>query len=249
MKIVCSARKALSICTVVLLSLSFASWKEGTPKIENASLDTLPPKPEKKIVDLDKAMQDLDEAQSDLKTKMQNIDWERMNAEMQASMKDLQADMQKMQAEIKKSMQNVDVDKMRHDVETSVASIDWDKMKRDLESVKSIDMADVKSEMERVKVELQNLKPKLEKEMEAARVSMEKSKTELKEYKSFTERLEADGLIRKGEPYKIEHKDGQLLINGTVQPQEVYNKYRTFLETHKTFTLEKNADNIKLDHE
>lgn len=249
MKLPCSVRNALLICTAVLLSISFTSWKEGVPDTVKPAQDTVPPKGEKKIVDLDKAMQDLDEAQEDLRESIRDIDWDKMNTELKETMKDLQVDLQKMNVELKKSLQEIDVEKMRRDVEESVASINWDQIKRDLESVKNVDLEKVKVELEQVKVELQNLKPELERSLKGARESIEQGKAELREYKTFVDGLERDGLIVKGKPYKIEHKDKQLLINSKVQSQDVYNKYRTFLEKHKTFTLEENKDDVKLDNE
>jgi hypothetical protein len=96
---------------------------------------------------------------------------------------------------------------------------------------------------------MKNLKPKIEEELKKARVEIEKAKQELKEYKAFEEGLEKDGLINKKENYTIEHKDGQLSINGKTQPQSVYNKYRSFLEKHKKFTLKKDDDNFELNND
>lgn len=249
MNLPCAARNAIFICTAVLLSLSFASWKAGDPDTARPVQDTVPTRQEKKAVDLDKAMQELDNAQEDLKKTMREIDWDKVNTEVKEAMKDLHTDLQKVNAEMKKSLQKIDVEKLRRDVNESVAKIDWDKMKKDLEHVKTVDLEKVKAELEDVKVELQNLKPELEKNLNEAHQNIEKSKTELQEYKSFIADLERDGLINKNEPYKVEHNEGQLLLNGKAQSQEVYNRYRTFLEKHKTFTLQKNEGDFKLDTE
>jgi hypothetical protein len=115
--------------------------------------------------------------------------------------------------------------------------------------VKDIDMEGVKKELEGVKTEMQKLKPQLEQSLEQAREGMKKAKTEMREYKSFVDGLERDGLINKKENYKIEHKNGQLIINGKQQPEAVYNKYRTFLEKNKTLTLEKSDDDFKIDND
>jgi hypothetical protein len=69
----------------------------------------------------------------------------------------------------------------------------------------------------------------------------------LKEYKAFEDGLEKDGLINKKENYSVEHKDGQLIINGKIQSEAAYNKYRSFLEKHKKFKLEKENDNFDMD--
>lgn len=145
--------------------------------------------------------------------------------------------MKKMQADLKKSLQEIDVEKMRQDVEASIAKIDWEGMKEELKKAQDIDMESVKKELENVKVELQKLKPELDENLRDAHQSIEKAKAELSEYKTFINGLEQDGLIHKNEGYTIKHSNGQLIINGKQQPAAVYNKYRTFLEKNKTFTL------------
>ena len=59
--------------------------------------------------------------------------------------------------------------------------------------------------------------------------------------------LEKDGLINKKDGYTIKHKNGELIINGKVQPEGVYNKYRGFLEKHKTLTIEKSDNDFNID--
>ena len=59
--------------------------------------------------------------------------------------------------------------------------------------------------------------------------------------------LEKDGLINKKQSYKIEHKEGQLLINGKLQPASVYDKYRSLLEKHKKLTIEKKDDDYNIN--
>ena len=78
-------------------------------------------------------------------------------------------------------------------------------------------------------------------------VMTQKAKIHLKELKAFEDGLEKDGLINKKENYTIEHKDGQLLINGKVQPQAVYDKYRSFLEKNKKFKLEKDENDFDIN--
>jgi hypothetical protein len=73
--------------------------------------------------------------------------------------------------------------------------------------------------------------------MKAARESLEKAKVNLREYKNFIDELEDDGLINKNEGYTIEHRDGQLYINGKAQRREVYNRHRKFLEKNEQFTI------------
>ena len=78
---------------------------------------------------------------------------------------------------------------------------------------------------------------------------MEKAKAEMKEYKTFVDGLEKDGLINKKSNYTIEHKNGALIINGKKQPTNVYNKYRSFLQKHKKLKIEKSGDDFNIDHD
>ena len=59
--------------------------------------------------------------------------------------------------------------------------------------------------------------------------------------------LERDGLINKKDNYSIKHKDGKLIINDKEASEETYNKYRSFLEKHKKFKIEKNEDDFDID--
>jgi len=101
--------------------------------------------------------------------------------------------------------------------------------------------------MKKVQEEMKDLGPKLEKEMVKAKEGLEKAKAEVKEFKTFVDGLEKDGLITKKEGYTLKHKDGELLINGKKATEQTYNKYRSFLEKHKKFNIEKNDDNFDMN--
>ena len=93
---------------------------------------------------------------------------------------------------------------------------------------------------------MKGIGPKIEKEMENAKASIEKAKAEMKEYKGFVDGLEKDGLINKKEGYTIQHKNGDLIINGKKQPVDVYNKYGGFLKKHEKFTIKKSDDDFNI---
>jgi hypothetical protein len=101
--------------------------------------------------------------------------------------------------------------------------------------------------MKKVQEEMKEMGPKIQKEMEKAKVEIEKAKREMKEYKEFVDGLESDGLINKKEGYTIKHKDGELIINGKKVSEQVYSKYRSFLEKHKKFNIEKSNDDFNID--
>jgi hypothetical protein len=151
-------------------------------------------------------------------------------------------DAEKIKASVAEAMKQVDAQKIKMQVQEAMAKVDMEKVKAQLEEVR-------KTEIPKMRAELDKVKPQVEAELKKAKVEIEKAKTELKEYKAFEDGLEKDGLINKKENYTIEHSNGKLIINGKSQPEAVYNKYRSFLEKHKKFTLKKDDDNFKLDND
>ena len=80
--------------------------------------------------------------------------------------------------------------------------------------------------------EMKKIGPEIEKELKKAKLEIEKAKTELKEYKSFVDGLEKDGLINKKESYSIKYKNGKLTINDKEASDKTHEKYRDFLDKH-----------------
>ena len=170
---------------------------------------------------------------------------EKANKEIAEAMKSIDGD--KIRMEINKALKEVDMAKIQKEVAESLAKVDWENMKLEMDKVKDIDMKKLTEEMKKVQEEMKELGPKMQKEMEKAKVEMEKAKAEMKEYKGFVDGLNDDGLISKKEAYKLKHKDGELFINGKKATDQTYNKYRTFLEKHKKFNIEKSSDDFDID--
>jgi hypothetical protein len=260
---------------VSALMISLVAWKEDRfAQSKSASSDTLPKKSEKKIKNLDEVLEDLDKAQLELEHSLKNMqlppfDAQKLQAQLDKAMKEI--DVEKLQEQVQKAMKQIDLEKIKVQMETlkeinteeikeSVAKAMKDldvqklKMQADAELAK-VDMKKVKEQLEEMKKtdftkiekEMKELKPKLDAELGKAKLEIEKAKTELKEYKAFEDGLQQDGLINKDEGYTIEHKDGELIINGKAQPEAVYNKYKKFLDKHKKFKLKKDDDDFDLD--
>jgi hypothetical protein len=174
-----------------------------------------------------------------------NIDMEKMQKELKQSFKEL--DGEKMKLDMEKAMKEVDMEKIQKEVQESIAKVDWEKMKKEMEEVKKIDLSKMDEEMAKVKEEMEKTGPKLEKEMQKAKIEMEKAKENMKEYKGFVDGLEKDGLVKKSEGYSLKYKDGELIINGKKASDEIYLKYRSFLEKHKKFNIEKSDENFNID--
>jgi hypothetical protein len=265
------------IVIVSALAITLAAWKEDRfAQTQQTSLDTLPKK-SGKVKNLDEALEELDKAQLDLEYSLKNIppinfDAKKIQEEIEKSMKDF--DGEKLKLQVEQAMKQVDMEKVKEQMQAAMKEIDMEKIKiqmteamKDLDAQKlqlqaqealaKVDMEKIKAQMEELKkvqmpkmeAEMKKVKPQIDEALAKAKVEIEKAKQDIKEYKAFEEALEKDGLINKKENYSIEHKDGQLIINGKVQPQAVYNKYRSFLEKHKQFKWKKDEDGLDLDND
>ena len=268
--------RMLLVLLITMLTIGLVSWdqKRAPGHFGQTINDTVPKtKPgerEKKIRDLDDVLDELNEADMkvnmekvqkelaeamkkldaskiklDMEKAMQEVDMDKIRKEVEESM--AKVDFTKIKEEVANAMKEIDMDKIKKEVQESMAKVDWDKMKAEMDKVKDIDMKQVEKEMEKVKEEMKDLGPKIEKEMEKAKVEIEKAKVEIKEYKEFVNGLENDGLINKKEGYSLKHKDGELFINGKKASEQTYNKYRSFLEKHKKFSIKKDDDDFDIN--
>jgi hypothetical protein len=256
-----SVKYFLPLALVTGFSIILLSWGEQEPthqqKAEQSFTDTVPKnKSDKKIRDLDDVLDELDRADfkvdmekvnEQLKDAMKQIDLAKIQMEVDKAMREV--DMEEIKAQVEKATNEINTAKIDKEIKESLASVDWEKMKKDLEEVKKIDMSKLDADMKKLEIEMRGIGPKIEKEMKKAKASIEKAKAEMKEYKSFVDGLEKDGLINKKESYTIEHKNGQLIINGKKQPGDVYNKYGTFLKKHDKFTIKKSEDNFNINND
>ncbi len=248
----------LPIAVLAGLSIILLSWggqkQTHQQKSEQNITDTVPKnKADKKIRDLDDVLDELDRAEikvnmekvnAELKEAMKQIDGAKIQMEINKAMKEV--DMEKIRAEVDKVTNEIDAAKIEKGLKESLASVDWERMNKQMEELKKIDMSKLDADMKKMEIEMKGLGPKIEKEMENAKASIEKAKVEMREYKSFVDGLEKDGLINKKEGYSIQHKNGELIINGKKQPADVYNKYRAFLKNHEKFTIKKSDDDFNI---
>ncbi len=257
---------------VSALTIGLVAWKEdqsANPKFNNS--DTVPRK-EKKVRNLDDALEELDRGQAELEQSLKKmekdfvvptppvppippVDMEKVMAEVQKALKAIEPEKLKMQ--IEQSLKEINTEEMKATLAQAMKEIDAKKINAEVQaSLAKVDMEKVKKELENLKIEmpklqegLKNIKPQIEESMKKAKEGIENAKAELKQYKEFEEGLEKDGLINKKGEYMIEHKEGKLYIDGNVQPESVYNKYRSFLEKHKKFTLKKTKDDFQLQND
>lgn len=231
------ASVVFAISSVIILS----SWdfKQASPFMDEQQQvrDTIPKK-EKKVRDLDDVLDNLDAIEL-------KVDMEKIQKEITEAMK--KVDMEKIRMEVQNAIKEVDMEKIKREVETSLAKVDWDKIKAELDKIKEIDMKKLEVDMRKMEEEMKKIKPEIEKSMEKAKVEIEKAKVEIKEYKDFVDGLENDGLINKKENYSIVHKDGELIVNDKKVSDEVYKKYKPFLEKHKKFNIKKSESDFNIN--
>ena len=268
--------RMLLVLLLAGLTMGLVSWdqKQTPRRFGQPVYDTVPKtksgEKEKKIRDLDDVLDELNDAelkvnmekvQKEIAEAMKKIDGEKIRLDIEKAMKEVdmvkiqkevqeslaKVDFEKIKREVAEAMKEVDMARIQKEVQESLAKVDWEKMKIEMEKVKDIDRKQLEKEMEKVKEEMKDLGPKIEKEMKKAKVEIEKAKVEIKEYKEFVNGLENDGLINKKEGYSLNHKDGELFINGKKASEQTYNKYRPFLEKHKKFTIEKSDDDFDID--
>lgn len=198
-------------------------------------------------MEIDKAMKEVDFEKLGKEMENTKVDWDKMKVEMEKSMKEV--DFEKLSKEIETSMAKVDWDKMKSELDKSMKAVDFEKLSKEMEKLKQSDFSELEREMNSAKDELKKIQPTLEKELKEAQKEIEKAKVEMKEYKTFIDGLEKDGLIKKNENYTLEHKNGKLLINGKEAPAKVYQKYSSFLKKHPSINIRKDADDFSIDHD
>jgi hypothetical protein len=248
-----TAITGLCITLVAFQKQQKPATKQTPPPVNT---DTIPKKKELKIGNLDEALEDLDKVHV-------NIDVEKLNAELAKigpevekaialskieitnSIKDI--DVTAITKEVNAAIAKIDCEKINTEVNEAIAKVDWDKLKKEIAEVKEMNLDKIHVDMEKVNAELKKIQPELNEKLANVKVEIEKAKKELKEYKEFVDGLNNDGLIDKKGEYTIKHKNGELIINDKVQPEAVYNKYRSFLEKHKTLNIEKSDDDFNID--
>ena len=256
-----NTKRLVWIIAVTGLLITLAAFqKRQKPKAidipQSNPTDTIPKKKELKIRNLDEALEDLDDIRVEADLEKVNAELakigpevekavERARIEVEEAVKDI--DMAAISKEINAAVSKVDCEKINEEVKEAIAKVDWDEIKKEIAEVKEIHLEKINVDMEKVNVELRKIKPELEEKLANVKIEVEKAKKELKEYKEFIDGLDNDGLINKKSEYSIKHKNGELIINDKVQPEAVYNKYRGFLEKHKTLTIEKSDNDFNID--
>ncbi len=250
-------------------ALALVSWGDKQPQGhfggDRFATDTIPEKKGTRSEprNIEEAIEEVENARQELKRTLQT-EMGRMQKEMEAHMKEFDA--QRIKMEIEKSLKDVDFEKIKKEVKESLDKAEWrdngefkkemEKAEKDLEKArvefekaKNIDMKKLEKEMAAAREEIKNIGPRLETELKKAEKELEKAKESLKETKNFIDGLAKAGLIDKEKDYTIEHKDGQLFINGQKQPESVYKQFEGYLKNHKELKIKKELDSFQVNHD
>lgn len=246
----------------MVITVAFSQPNSGHQK--QSTTDTLPTK-QKKVRDLDEALAEIDRSEIELQQALKEIDYEKMNADIRDAMKNVEVDMAKAKEEVAKAMKEVDMQKISLEVQKAMKEIDWEQIKKDVDSsLAKIDTEKMKAEMEKAKVEMEKVRtidfkrmqedlakiePEVKKAMAEAKVEIEKARKEITGYKNLVAALEKDGLLKKGESYKIEYKSGELRVNGKTLSADATRRYSEYLSNKKDFTLKKDDDGLNIHHD
>lgn len=259
--------RSLAALAIVASTVVLLSWNHHPSAITNSSTDghgnsTLnlerlmsgfspeyagdtTPGRNRKPRDIDEAIEQLDrvdlqaeieEAMKGVKVAMDQIDEKKLRLEVDKAMKSV--DMDQVKKQVQESMSKIDWTELKKTVDESMAKIDWKQIQASMDEVKKINWDEIQKEVQKAKLEIEKQGPQIKLEMEKAKVAVEKAKTELKSFKGFIDGLEKDGLINKKDGYTIDHKDGELKINGKKASDETRKKYRSFLENHDSFHIQ-----------
>jgi hypothetical protein len=154
-------------------------------------------------------------------------------------------DLTDLRLEMEKAMKGIDMKDVRIEVETALKNVEWNKIQDEVNRA----MKDVK-----INVDLDLAQKSLDASREALNENWRKAwkeglknaGVEMHRLKNFLSDLEKDGLIKKGEPYTIEIKNGELFINGKEQPKNITDKYRNS-EEYKSYFEKDGNFKIKSD--
>lgn len=248
----------IAVAALILLStFALLSWdRHDAPggRQQSPDTDTLPQQRERKVRDLDEALAELDnvdlklhieQAMASVAEAMKQLDAQKLHLIAQEALKEV--DMVKIKAEVDKAIKEIDMDKINAEIKTSMEKVNWDEVKAEIEKVKKINFTEIDKELKKAQEEIRHIQPQIEKELANAKVEIEKAKDEIREYKSFVDGLEKDGLLDKKADYTIRHKDGKLTVNGKEVSTSIYNKYKSFLDKHKKLHINKEDNHFDMD--
>jgi len=206
--------------------------------------DTIPSKKEwhekMTMKEYDELMKNLDVEMKKAMEEVSAIDAGKLSKEIAASLKDLDTD--KIKLELANAMKAVDFASLQKEISQSMKEVEWNKISAEVQhsldqakkEIEHINTDAINKQLENAKLEMERSKTALEKIdfdkiIKEAGENVEKAREMLQLQKEFFNELEKDGLINHKDGFIIEYKDKSLYINGKKQSDSVTGKYRRYI--------------------
>ncbi len=218
--------------------------KQAAEALKQVDMARIQAEIEKSLKDID-----LDKIRLETEASLSKVDMKKIEAEIKEAMKEAEVDMKKAREEMEKAFKEIDMEKIQREMKESLEKVNWDEMRKELEEAKKLDLKEAEAELKKAQEELEKMGPELKKSLAEAQRELEKARADLALYKELVDGLHNDGLINKEGNYTIEHKNGELKVDGKKVSDAVYNKYRQLLNKKKQFRLEKSEDGLNIDRD
>ncbi|MGZ5255629.1 MAG: hypothetical protein ACXWCT_14555, partial [Flavitalea sp.] len=99
--------------------------------------------------------------------------------------------------------------------------------------------------MEKAKQEMKENKFDMENEIKNAKVEIENARKDLLGYQEMVYAMEEDGLLSTKQDYTIEHRNGEIIINGKPLNEASANKYKKYFK-NKDLVIKKKDGKINI---
>ena len=232
----------MPVTVLLLCSRESQGMNNYTNKMVLVNVNQTDTVPKEKQDDVDKAMKETNEKMSDVNRQMEDV---KVNVNKQIEEAVSSVNFEAIQKQIEAGLKQINLNKIQQDVNLSVkeaqdeiAKVDFTNLQNELKTVQDkLNSEEFKSQFNSDKLHKQ-----IDEAMSHAKESIEKANQQLQQMKTFTDALEADGLIDKKKGYKIEWKEGKLYINDQKQPKDISDKYRKYESTGKIKILPEGAE-------
>ncbi len=224
-------------CFFVLVLIT--AWQNGNSVIKAPinNVDTTGPIKTKNRVynatEIDKSLKEVEKALASLDKEMQNINYAKIQKEVDEAMSKIkEIDVKKLEIDINQSLKKIDWKKIKAEINKALAeaekksnhSFSGEELSKTLNNL-SVQLNDKNFN---IKLNGKELSSTIEKSLKVAKKSMEQSQKQLLAMKKLIEALEKDELIDTKKEFSIKIEDDKLWINGKLQPNELFIKYKNY---------------------
>lgn len=227
----------LGSCFFVLVLLT--AWQNGSSVTKapvNYADTTVPIKAKNRVynaTEIDKSLKEVEKALASLDKEMQNINYAKIQKEVDEAMSKIKdIDVKKLEININQSLKKVDWKKIKAEINKALAEAE----KKSNHSFNVEELSKTLSDLSvqlndkdfNIKLNGKELSSTIEKSLKVAKKSMEQSQKQLLAMKKLIDALEKDELIDTKREFSIKVEDDKLWINGKLQPNELFIKYKNY---------------------